>query len=252
MSCPIDLSTGTLSVRVRLGPGNCIRYNHERSGISIAPIRVRRTYTLPTNHRKIYALHIYLYFQPWIFSHREPHRCPSLESSGWLKTLSSAVLHLEKIDKGAEIGATLIESFFYCYCVENHFVMSTVVPDTALLSLFSSSLPFYPLISLSEPFLIFRSPSQGPRGVKSIMKWVPRPSSSHSHQQNCRPFYTFVFRNMIPLKIENHACVVSWKVNIFWTKFPSSSRCPIRVCHILTPKHCQWIFLQLHYFIVLH
>ncbi len=101
----------------------------------------------------IYALHIYLYFQPWIFTRREPHRCPSLESSSWLKTLSSAVLHLEKIDKGAEIGATLIESFFYCYCVENRFVMSTVVPDTAVLSLFFILSPFLSShLSLSEPF----------------------------------------------------------------------------------------------------
>lgn len=111
-----------------------------------------KLHTLPTSRRYIYALHIFLYFQPWIFTQHEPRLCPSSESSGWLKTLSSAVLHLEKIDKGAKIGATLIESFFYCYCVENRFVMSTVVPDTAVLSLFfffSSSLPFFSLISLS-------------------------------------------------------------------------------------------------------
>lgn len=152
MSCPIDLSAGTLSVRVRLRPSNCIRHNHEKRGLSIAAYRVRRTYTPCLPIISIHALHISLYFQSWIFTLREPRLCPSSESSGWLKTLSSAVLHLEKIDKGAEIGATLIESFFYCYCVENRFVMSTVVPDTAVLSLFffsPSSLPFYPLISLS-------------------------------------------------------------------------------------------------------
>ncbi len=85
MSCPIDLSAGTLSVRCPTWPGIVFDTIMKRSGISIAPIQVRRTYTLPTNHRKLYALHIYLYFQPWIFSHREPHRCPSSESSGWLK-----------------------------------------------------------------------------------------------------------------------------------------------------------------------
>lgn len=148
MSRPIDLSAGTPATHVRLGPGNCIRHNQERSGISIAPNRVRTTCAPRLTILRICALHIYLYFQQWIFTRREPRPCPSSESSGWLKTLSSDVPHLAEIDKGAEIVAALIESFFYCYCVENRFVMSTVVPDIALVFLFFMS-PISPSLSLS-------------------------------------------------------------------------------------------------------
>lgn len=152
MSRPIDLSTGTPAVHVRLGLGNCIRHNQERSGISIASNLVKQTRAPHVTIVGGYALHIYLYFQAWIFTCREPRLCPSSESSGWLKTLSSDVLHLVEIDKGAEIVATLIESFFYCYCVENRFVMSTVVPDIAVVFLFPLSLSLS--LSFSSSFCL--------------------------------------------------------------------------------------------------
>lgn len=189
----------------------------KKRGISIAAYRVSRTYTPCLPIIGIHALHISLYFQAWIFTLREPRLCPSSESSGWLKTLSSAVLHLEKIDKGAEIGATLIESFFYCYCVENRFVMSTVVPDTAVLSLFFHPLSLSTLSSLSLGVsLIFRSPSQGPKGVKSIMKWVCRgPALLTPTSKTADHFFSVGLRWFFFLHTtQKHDTIKNWKASM--------------------------------------